>query len=79
MTSYAELHCLTNFSFLRAASHPGELVEQASALGYAAMAVTDRHSLAGVVRGHAAAKQFGIQPMPFRQCCLRPTERPTDD
>ncbi len=48
---YAELHCKTNFSFLEGASHPDELVLRAAELGYAALAVTDRNSLAGVVRG----------------------------
>ncbi|MCC7215811.1 MAG: error-prone DNA polymerase [Burkholderiales bacterium] len=57
---YAELHCLTNFSFLRGASHPEELVERAHALGYAALAVTDECSLAGVVRAHLAAKDAGL-------------------
>ena len=59
--SYAELHCLSNFTFLRGASHPEELVAQAQALGLAAIAVTDRNSLAGVVRAHVAAKQAGLQ------------------
>jgi error-prone DNA polymerase len=54
---YAELHCLTNFSFLEGASHPDELVNRAAELGYAAIAVTDRNSLAGVVRAHVAAKE----------------------
>ncbi len=58
---YAELHCKTNFSFLTAASHPDELVDQAAALGYRALAVTDRHSLAGVVRAHVAAKEAGLK------------------
>jgi error-prone DNA polymerase len=53
---YAELHCLTNFSFLRGASHPEELVERAAALGYTALAITDECSVAGVVRAHAAAR-----------------------
>ncbi len=53
---YAELHCLSNFTFLRGASHPHELVEQADALGYAALAITDECSVAGVVRAHMAAK-----------------------
>ncbi len=57
---YAELHCLSNFSFLRGASHPEELVGQAAALGYRAIAITDRNSLAGVVRAHVAAKEHGI-------------------
>ena len=57
---YAELHCLSNFSFLRGASHPEELVERAQALGYAALALTDECSLAGVVRAHLAAKEAGL-------------------
>ena len=56
--AYAELHCLSNFSFLRGASHPEELVEQAAALGYAAIAISDRNSLAGVVRAHVAWKRM---------------------
>jgi error-prone DNA polymerase len=58
---YAELHCLSNFSFLRGASHPGELVSQAAALGYAALALTDECSVAGVVRAHAAAREHGLK------------------
>ncbi len=58
---YAELHAKTNFSFLEAASHPDELVEQAAALGYTALAITDRASLAGVVRAYAAAKPLGLK------------------
>src|SRR3954471_19112164 len=58
---YAELHCISNFSFLRGASHPEELVERAKALGYAALAITDECSLAGVVRAHVAAKEAGIK------------------
>ena len=54
--SYAELHCLTNFSFLRGASHPEELVARAHELGYAALAITDECSLAGTVRAHVEAK-----------------------
>ncbi|ARU57131.1 error-prone DNA polymerase [Oleiphilus messinensis] len=54
---YVELHCLTNFSFLRGASHPEELVEQAITLGYKGLAITDECTLAGVVRAHAALKQ----------------------
>ena len=57
---YAELHCLTNFSFLRGASHPEELVERARAQGYAALAVTDECSVAGAVRAHLAAKETGL-------------------
>jgi error-prone DNA polymerase len=58
---YAELHCQTNFSFLEAASHPDELAQQAALLGYRALAITDRNSLAGVVRAHGAAKQLELK------------------
>jgi error-prone DNA polymerase len=51
---YAELHALSNFSFLRGASHPAELIGRAHALGYRALALTDECSLAGVVRAHEA-------------------------
>jgi error-prone DNA polymerase len=59
--SYAALHCLSNFSFLRAASHPEELIQQAATLNYAAIAITDECSVAGVVRAHVAAKEGGIK------------------
>ena len=48
--AYAELHCLSNYTFLRGASHPEELVERAHALGYTALAITDECSLSGCVR-----------------------------
>ena len=54
---YAELHCRTNFSFLEGASHSDELVARAVELGLSALAITDRNSLAGVVRAHVAAKE----------------------
>ncbi|MCK7594440.1 error-prone DNA polymerase [Pseudomarimonas salicorniae] len=54
--SYAELHCLSNFSFQRGASSARELFERASQLGYAALAITDECSLAGIVRAWQAAK-----------------------
>ncbi len=54
---YAELHCKTNYSFLLGASHADELVAEAIAQGYAALAVTDENSLAGVVRAFAAARE----------------------
>src|SRR5262245_5798161 len=60
LPAYAELHCLTNFTFLRGASHPEELVERAGALGYSALAVTDECSVAGAVRAHIAAKDVGL-------------------
>jgi len=56
---YAELDITTNFSFLRGGSHPEELVATAKALGLEALAVTDRNTLAGVVRAHLAAKEVG--------------------
>ncbi len=55
--TYAELHCVSNFSFLRGASHPEELVQQAARLGYAALALTDECSVSGIVRAHAAIKE----------------------
>ena len=58
---YAELQVTTNFSFLRGAAHPAELVSTAAALGHAAIAVTDRNSLAGVVRAHQAARDAGLR------------------
>ncbi|MDQ2068887.1 error-prone DNA polymerase [Natronospira bacteriovora] len=57
---YAELHCLSNFSFLRGASHAGELVARAAELGYRALAITDECSVAGAVRAHQAARQQGL-------------------
>src|SRR5437773_813538 len=61
LPAYAELHFLSNFSFLRGASHPEELVERAQASGYAALALTDECSLAGAVRAHLAAKELGLK------------------
>ncbi|MDA8920553.1 error-prone DNA polymerase, partial [Porticoccaceae bacterium] len=59
--AYAELHCVSNFTFLRGASHPQELVRTARALGYSALAITDECSLAGVVKAHVAAQDYGLQ------------------
>jgi error-prone DNA polymerase len=59
--TYAELQVTTNFSFLRGAAHPDELVVTAAALGHQAIAITDRNSLAGIVRAHHAAKEVGIR------------------
>ncbi|MFM8742280.1 MAG: PHP domain-containing protein, partial [Cytophagales bacterium] len=61
---YTELQITTNFSFLRGASHPEEMVEQAATYGYKAIAVTDRNTLAGIVRAHAMAKKLGIRLLP---------------
>jgi error-prone DNA polymerase len=62
--SYTELHVTSNFSFLRGGSHPEELVEQAYEMGYKQIAITDRNTLAGIVRGHARAKKLGIRIIP---------------
>lgn len=61
---YVELQVTSNFSFLRGASHANELVEQAFEYGYDRIAITDRNTLAGIVRGHAAAKACGMSIIP---------------
>ncbi len=61
MSAYAELHALSNLTFLKGASHPEELVETAAALGYAALAITDECSVSGIVRAHTAAKDCGLE------------------
>jgi error-prone DNA polymerase len=61
---YTELHTTSNFSFLRGASHPEELVGQAAAFGYKEIAVTDRNSVAGIVRAHVEAKAKGMRLIP---------------
>src|SRR6185295_16801687 len=60
---YTELQVTTNFSFLRGASHPDELVEEAIALGYEQIGITDRNTLAGIVRAHGAAKETRMARM----------------
>jgi error-prone DNA polymerase len=62
--NYTELQVTTNFSFLRGASHPEELVEHAASLNYTEIAITDRNTYAGLVRAHAAAKKKGIRIIP---------------
>jgi error-prone DNA polymerase len=62
--SYVELQITTNFSFLRGGSHPEELVARALELGYDTIAITDRNTLAGIVRAHAAAKDKAIRTLP---------------
>ena len=57
---FAELHCVSNFSFLRGGSHPEELVQRAAELGYRGIAITDECSFAGVVKAHLAAKRLGL-------------------
>ena len=60
VAAYAELWCLSNFSFLRGASQPAELVARAKYLGYTALALTDECSMAGMVRAHVEAKEQGL-------------------
>ena len=62
--AYCELQVTSNFSFLRGASHPEELATHAAELGYTEIAITDRNTLAGIVRGHTAAKASGIRILP---------------
>ena len=58
---YAELHCVSNYSFLRGASHPRELIKRAADLNYSGIALTDECSMAGVVKAHVAAKEFHVK------------------
>ena len=60
LSCYAELDCISNFSFLTGASHPEELIERAAALGYEALALSDECSLAGVVRAHQEAQRRNL-------------------
>lgn len=71
---YAALHCLTNFSFLEAASHPEELVVRAAELGYSALAITDSNSLAGVVRANTATKDHPLKLIIGSE--IRPVDAP---
>ena len=61
MPSYAELRCISNFSFLRGASRPEELVARAKQLGYHALALTDECTMSGIVRAHVAAKEQDLK------------------
>ncbi|MEO6093979.1 MAG: PHP domain-containing protein, partial [Novosphingobium sp.] len=73
MSSFAELVAATNYSFLRGASHPSDMVAQALALGMAGIGIADRNSVAGVVRAHVAlrdarekAREAGLPEIAFR-------------
>ena len=79
LPDYVELRCVTNFTFLRGASHAEELVVRAKALGYLALAITDECSMAGVVRAHVAAKAAQLPLLLGSQFCIQPrneTEAP---
>ncbi|MDA1018086.1 MAG: error-prone DNA polymerase [Planctomycetota bacterium] len=77
------MHCRSNFTFLEGASHADELVGRAAELGHQAIAITDRNSLAGVVRAHVAAKDVGLKlligaeilPVDAPPAVLLPTDR----
>ncbi|GAB5451471.1 MAG: error-prone DNA polymerase [Halioglobus sp.] len=69
--SYAELHCLSCYSFLRGASHPHELVERAAELGYTALAITDECSLSGVVKAHVAVKEIAASEAAAQQAAAK--------
>ena len=60
MNAYAELHCLSDFSFGRGASNARELFDRAKRCGYSALAITDECSFAGIVRAHEAARNTGV-------------------
>ncbi|QDW27227.1 DNA polymerase III subunit alpha [Pedobacter sp. KBS0701] len=62
--AYSELQITSNFSFLRGASHAHELVEQAEIFGYKKIAVTDRNTLAGIVRAYAACREKNVKLIP---------------
>jgi len=64
MSAYAELQVTSNYSFLRGASHPAELIARAAELRHKAIAITDRNTLAGVVRAHVASKEENIRLIP---------------
>ena len=74
MARYAELQCTSHFSFLRGASSCDELFAEAARLGIEALAITDRNSLAGIVRAHEAAKTTGVRPVSYTHLTL-PTNR----
>ena len=77
------LGCYSNFSFLRGAAHPHEMVEAAAALGWDAIGIADVNSLAGIVRAHVAARDHGIRlvvgarlaPVDGPQVSVHPTDR----
>ena len=74
-----ELHCKSNFSFLHGASHPHELVQRAAEIGYAGIALTDRESVAGVVRGFIPARDLQKQGSSFQYIVateVHPTDAP---
>ena len=61
MNDYAELQVTSNYSLLRGASHPHELIKYSAELNHKAIALTDHNTLSGVVRAHMAAKEYNIK------------------
>ncbi len=74
---YVELRCVSNFSFLKGASLPEELVARAATLGYAALALTDECSMAGMVRAHVAARKAGLKLLVGAQFLVATGDNPT--
>lgn len=77
--AFAELHCISNYSFLRGASHPEELIQRAAELGYKAIAITDECTVSGTVKAHIAAKEHQIKLIVGSEFLLRTTnDQPAD-
>ena len=76
LPGYAELHCLSNFTFLRGASSPESLVAQAVTLGYHALAITDECSFAGIVRAHLEAKKSDLKLLIGTELRIDPSDQP---
>ena len=70
LLGFAELHCVSNYSFLFGASHPEELIKQAHLLGYEAIALTDQCTYSGLVKAHIAAKTYGIKLIVGAEFCV---------
>ncbi|MBS1054710.1 MAG: error-prone DNA polymerase [Acetobacter aceti] len=68
---YVELQVTSSFSFLRSGSQPDELIFQAKALGYDTIGLTDRNTVAGVIRAHLAAREAGLRLLPGCRLALR--------
>ena len=74
LPDYAELQVFSHYTFLRGASAPEQLVARAAKLGYASIAITDECTLAGVVKAHIAAKEFGIHLVIGSQMTVTPED-----
>ena len=74
LPAYAELQCLSHYTFLRGASAPEQLVQRAATLSYHALAITDECTLAGVVKAHLAAREFGLKLIIGSQMAITPED-----